>query len=136
MKLDRFLAQVQALVELHNHQEKELTETKSALQDAQLELKQTRNSIELREIQKIEQAETESILGAKEYANRGPEEQNLVGEEFSQTEEKWNDSTDISGSNTLFSPQPPQSQYLRAFSPQTVKKLLEEINSCIALLEE
>jgi hypothetical protein len=136
IKLDRFLAQVQALVELHNLQEKELTETKSALLDAQLELKQTQSSLQLQAIQQPEQAETESTFEAKRNAHRGPEEENLVREAFSQAEQKWNDLADISGSNKLYSSQPPQSQNLKAFTPETVQKLLEEINSCIALLED
>jgi hypothetical protein len=54
MKLDRFLAQVQALVELHNLQRKELLEAKSALREAQIGVECKLEKIELASIQQPE----------------------------------------------------------------------------------
>ena len=136
MKLERFLAQVQALVELHNLQRKELLEAKSALRDAQMELNQTRKTLELESIQQPEKAENESSFEMKGHAYRVPEVEQSAQEQLSEADQKWNHSSDMRDSNTLYSPQPPQSQDLKAFNPETVQKLLEEINSCIALLED
>ena len=72
----------------------------------------------------------------KGHAYRVPEVEQSAQEQLSEADQKWNHSSDMRDSNTQYSPQPPQSQDLKAFNPETVQKLLEEINSCIALLED
>ena len=56
-KLDHFLAQVQALVEMYNLQRKELLDTKSALLEAQSELNAAKRSMALQSIQQTEAAD-------------------------------------------------------------------------------
>ncbi|MBL6866679.1 MAG: hypothetical protein ISQ97_06255 [Flavobacteriales bacterium] len=135
-KLDHFLAQVQALVEMHNLQRKELLETKSALLEAQSELNAAKRSMAPQSIQQTETADltTNSILTDALHAV--PEEAPSATPIENDVEMKWSHSTAVQGSKSTYSPQPPQSKDLRAFDSNTIQKLLEEINSCIALLEE
>jgi hypothetical protein len=65
-----------------------------------------------------------------------PEEASSATQIENDAEMKWSHSTAVQGSKSTYSPQPPQSKDLRAFDSKTIQKLLEEINSCIALLEE
>lgn len=135
-KLDHFLAQVQALVEMHNLQRKELLETKSALLEAQSELNAAKRSMAPQSIQQTETADltTNSILTDALHAV--PEEAPSATPIENDVEMKRSHSTAVQGSKSTYSPQPPQSKDLRAFDSNTIQKLLEEINSCIALLEE
>ncbi len=135
-KLDHFLAQVQALVEMHNLQRKELLETKSALLEAQSELNAAQRSMAPQSIQRTETADLtpNSILADALHAV--PEEAPSATPIENDVEMNWSHSTAVQGSKSTYSPQPPQSKDLRAFDSITIQKLLEEINSCIALLEE
>jgi len=136
IKLDHFLAQVQALVEMHNLQKKELEEAKSALREAQLELNQRERSSNPQMNQPTEEADLQAALDTRATAHSVPEDENLAFENHSNAGMKWDSLSDIPGSKSIYSPQPHQPQDLRAFDPNMVQKLLEEINSCIALLEE
>jgi hypothetical protein len=135
-KLDHFLAQVQALVEMHNLQRKELLDTKSALLEAQSELNAAKRSMALQSIQQTEAADLTSTSLLADAMHAVPEEASSATQIENDAEMKWSHSTAVQGSKSTYSPQPPQSKDLRAFDSNTIQKLLEEINSCIALLEE
>jgi hypothetical protein len=132
-KLDLFLAQVQALVELHEMQQKELAETKSVLREAQKELSEAQYKIDSRITSTIE--ETESTVTANENSAQLFNASEQISAQLNPELERI-ESTHGRGSKTIYSPQPPQPKDLNAFDRESVQKLLEDINSCIALLEE
>lgn len=132
-KLDLFLAQVQALVELHEMQQKELAETKSVLREAQKELSEAQSKIDSRITSTIE--ETESTVTANESSAQRFNASEQISAPLNSELERI-ESTHGRGSKSIYSPQPPQPKDLSAFGRESVQKLLEDINSCIALLEE
>jgi|TARA_B100000768_G_C11279401_1_gene377674 Tfp pilus assembly protein PilE len=133
--LDIFLVQVQKLMERHELQQKELTETKEALREAQTELTATKQKLAFQAIDRTDQAKLSTAPGAKASPHFQTEDGHLAQTTFDAEFEK-KESIDVQGSKSTYSPQPHQPQDLRALDQKMVQELLEEINSCIALLEE